>query len=130
MLNEFGRCIRKIRLDRQLLLKDMAEDLKVTSAFLSSVEMGKRKVPKGWVDQIAMIYSLSDEEKTNLQQASELSAQQVKISIAQATTKQKELAFSFAKALDGLTDDDVERIMNAINSTKRGELKRAKKTRR
>lgn len=130
MLNEFGRSIRRLRLDRQLLLKDMADGLGVSSAFLSSVEMGKRKVPKGWVDKIAELYSLTGDEKADLQQASDLSVQQVRISIAQATTSQKELAFTFAKALDGLSDDDVERIMNAINATKRGGAKYAKQGRR
>lgn len=129
MLNEFGIAIRKVRLDRQLLLKNMADDLGVTSAFLSSVETGKRRVPNGWVEKIAELYALSEEERDNLQQASNMSVQNLKIPVAQATTKQKELAFSFAKALDGLTDEDVERIMNAINATKRGGSKRATKHR-
>ena len=45
MLTEFGKCLRKIRIDKAELLKDMAEKLQVTSAYLSAVEHGKREIP-------------------------------------------------------------------------------------
>ena len=64
MLSDFGIPIRKVRLERQLLLKDMADTLGVSSAFLSSVEKGKRKVPKGWVDKLGpKVYFVSQGER-------------------------------------------------------------------
>lgn len=121
MLSPFGIAIRKIRLDRQLLLKDMADTLGVSSAFLSSVESGKRRVPKGWIESISRIYHLSKEDVENLEIASSKSAPDIKIPISAVSSEKRDLAFSFAKALDGLSDQDVERIMNAINAPKRGE---------
>lgn len=127
MLSEFGVALRKIRLDKQLLLKDMADDLEVTSAFLSSVETGKRKVPKDWIERICKLYSLTEDDRDNLERAQAKTQQEVRISMENATAKQMDLAFSLAKALENLTDDDVERIMNAINKPKRGDKKRATK---
>ena len=115
MLSEFGIALRKIRLDRQLLLKEMAEALDVTSAFLSSVETGKRKVPKDFVSKLCSLYNLTSVECDTLERASAMTQQEIRISMENATRSQRELAFSLAKALDDLTDDDVERIMNAIN---------------
>ena len=46
MLTEFGKALRKIRIDRQQLLKDMANKLGVSSAYLSAVENGKRRMPQ------------------------------------------------------------------------------------
>ena len=130
MLSDFGIAIRKVRLERQLLLKDMADTLGVSSAFLSSVEMGQRKVPKGWVDKLAQKYTLSAKEKEALSLASERSIAELKIPLSNTTDSQKNLAFSFAKALEGLTDEDVERIMNAMNARQgRGGNKRATKSR-
>lgn len=127
MLSEFGVAVRKLRLDRRLLLKNMADDLGVSSAFLSSVETGKRKVPNGWVASISEIYHLTKDEREELEQASAISGPDIRIPMSGANTKQKELAFSFAKALDGLSDEDVERIMNALSAPKRGGKKRAGK---
>ena len=125
MLSEFGITIRKIRLDRQMLLKTMADDLGVTPAALSAVETGKRPVPKNLT-----LYDLSEEEHDSIIQAGERSAKEISIPVSDISAQQRELAFSFAKALDGLTDEDVERIMNALKAPKRGVPKHAKKSRR
>ena len=40
------------------------QKLNVSSAFLSGVGNGKRKIPSDWVNRIAAIYGLSGGEKT------------------------------------------------------------------
>lgn len=45
MLTRFGKQLRKLRIDREERLKDMADRLNVTTAYLSAVENGKRTVP-------------------------------------------------------------------------------------
>ena len=48
MLTNFGKFCRKLRIDKGELLYDMAQRLKVSSAFLSKVENGKAKPPEEW----------------------------------------------------------------------------------
>ena len=50
MITPFGKSLRNIRMDRGMLLKDMAQDLDVTSSYLSAVEVGKRNVSENWKD--------------------------------------------------------------------------------
>lgn len=45
-LDKFGRLLRDIRITRSLLLYDMARDLGMSSADLSSIETGKKPIPK------------------------------------------------------------------------------------
>ena len=54
MLTEFGKFLRKIRIDRQELLRDMAGTLGVSVAYLSAVENGKRNVPVSWINKIIL----------------------------------------------------------------------------
>ena len=119
MLTEFGKILRKIRIDNQELLKDMAKKLGVSSAYLSAVETGKRKVPNGWVTKVANLYALDEESKDELELACERSAQEVKISLAKATGLQREAALSFAKALEGLDDQKLRKIMEVVDERKR-----------
>ena len=119
MLYEFGKILRKIRIDNQELLKDMAKKLGVSSAYLSAVETGKRKVPNGWVAKVANLYALDGESKDELELACERSAQEVKISLAKATGLQREAALSFAKALEGLDDQKLRKIMEVVDERKR-----------
>lgn len=114
MLNEFGKALRKLRIDRQVLLKDMAEKLDVTSAYLSAVENGKRKIPKTWVDDIARLYSLSQDEKAELQNAADASILDITISLHGASAQKRDTVLSFARALDGMNDDDLKRIMSSM----------------
>lgn len=65
-LTEFGKFLRKLRIDNGELLKDMAIKLNVTPSFLSMVETGKRSVPKKWKEEIEKSYSLSLKQKEEL----------------------------------------------------------------
>ena len=114
MLTEFGKALRKIRIDRQQLLRDMADKLGVSSAYLSAVETGKRRIPQDWVSKIASIYSLSCEEQADLQSAADNSVFDVTISLVNASEQKRNAVLSFARALDGLNDEDLKRIMASM----------------
>lgn len=114
MLTAFGRFLRKLRIDHEQLLKDMAANLNVSSAYLSAVETGKRKIPASWVCTISKLYSLSKDEQANLQDAYELSTQEVRINLANASNYKREAVISFAKALDGLDDKTLKSIMETM----------------
>lgn len=65
-LTEFGKFLRKLRIDNGELLKDMAIKLNTTPAFLSMVETGRRSIPKKWEEEIEKIYSLNLKQKEEL----------------------------------------------------------------
>ena len=45
MITEFGKALRKLRIDRGETLKIMADNLEMTSSYLSAIECGKRNIP-------------------------------------------------------------------------------------
>jgi len=118
MLTEFGKILRKLRIDRQELLRDMAKKLGVSSAYLSAVETGKRKIPADWCQKIVSLYKLPHGIAQELMWAYDLSAQEVRIPLLYASTLKKETAISFAKALDGLDDKTLKKIMRVVNEKK------------
>ena len=117
MLTEFGKALRKIRIEREELLKDMATALGVSPAYLSAVETGKRRIPDDWVEKISVHYHLSQNERTDLSQAAENSAYEVKISL-QASEAKRGAVLTFARALDHLSDEDLKRIMQSMRKGK------------
>ena len=66
-LNDFGKELRKLRIDKSELLKDMADRLDVSPAFISAVETGRKAIPAGFVARIAAAYDLGDEPRGKLQ---------------------------------------------------------------
>ncbi len=66
MITPFGKCVRKLRIDRNMLLKDMADRLQKSSAYLSAVESGRKPVPPQLVEDIAAALHLNLAEKAEL----------------------------------------------------------------
>ncbi|MBS0424103.1 MAG: helix-turn-helix transcriptional regulator [Proteobacteria bacterium] len=56
-LTDFGKAVRKARLDANETLATMAESLNVSPAFLSSMETGRKKIPEEWVGKIESFFS-------------------------------------------------------------------------
>ncbi len=121
MLTELGKSLRKIRIDRQELLRDMAETLGVSAAYLSAVENGKRNAPQSWAEKIIQSYGLDTYEAAHLREAFEESRDEVRISLQSISTQQRNAAISFAKALEGLSDEDLERIMKVVQKASKKE---------
>lgn len=114
-MTKLGIALRKIRLEKQELLRDMAAKLNVSSAFLSAVETGKKRPPANFVDRICTVYELDANERSELLQAAELSLSEVRINLSEASSAQRQVAVSFAKALNGLTDAEISEIMRVFN---------------
>ena len=114
MLTAYGKVLRKLRIDRQELLKDMADRLGVSSAYLSAVETGKRRIPASWTSEIAKVYKLGETEIHELEAAEEASILEVRIPLDNASETKRSAVLTFAKTLNGLSDEDLKRIMSTM----------------
>lgn len=118
-LTAFGKFSRKLRIDHGEILKDMADRLGVTSAYLSAVETGKRNVPQEWVSILSEEYSLSQDERYMLKNAYSQSIVQVKMDLSQNSPMQRETAMVFARELKNISDDDLKPILERLRGYSR-----------
>lgn len=65
-ISEFGKFIRTKRLLLEMTLGEMADALDVSSSYLSSVEVGRKPVPKEWAEKITKILQLNKSETEKL----------------------------------------------------------------
>ena len=98
MLTNFGKALRKIRIDHSEFLKDMAAKLGVTVAYLSAVENGKREVPDQWIDVLAEKYFLDPSEKKELQNYAYENKDNIKIDLSGIEKEEREMALAFARS--------------------------------
>ena len=115
MLTQFGKELRHIRLDQDEKLKDMAEKLGVTVAYLSAVENGKRNIPNGWIETIANEYSLDEENVERLEKLAFDGKPEITLNIDKATEGQRNLAYSFARRFKDLSEDDVQSLQKIFD---------------
>ncbi|MGN0417188.1 helix-turn-helix domain-containing protein [Anaerostipes faecalis] len=113
MLTRFGKQLRKLRIDREERLKDMADRLNVTTAYLSAVENGKRTVPDAWVYEIIDTYHLDDNEARELQRAAYENKSDLTIGLN--NTENIEVALSFARKFRKLTIKQANELQKMLD---------------
>lgn len=115
MLTSYGKFLRKLRIDQGELLKHMAEKLEVSSAFLSAVENGKKKIPKTWNARLSELYQLTADQVAELQQSQQESEEVVEIALSSLNQKQRETAFAFARSLERFDTQDLSQLVEIFN---------------
>ncbi|MCC8074234.1 MAG: helix-turn-helix domain-containing protein [Clostridiales bacterium] len=118
MLTSVGKFLRKLRIDNGEILKDMAETLGVSSAFLSAVENGKKKMPESWMEKIAEIYSFTDVQANEFYEAVIDTNNAIELNLQNATPNNKMLAISFAREFDSLDDETSKKIFEILKRHK------------
>lgn len=114
-MTPFGRFMRHLRTEKGLLLKDVADMLSVTSAYLSAVEHGKKGQPSA-----AMISQLEDKLKLTTQQRKELrAAARDSMSSMEIPSKATPFAFetanAFARKLPNLSEQQLRKIKSIVD---------------
>lgn len=116
MLTDFGRFLRKIRIDCGEILKDMADKLNVSAAYLSAVEMGKRNIPKRWINTISELYDLSEDEKIELNNAADNSAKSITLNFENISDSHKETAILFAREFENVDTETLDKIKKLLRN--------------
>ncbi len=119
MKTRIGDFLRNIRMNRRQLLKDMAELLGVSSAFLSAVENGKKIVPDSWYSILEKNYDLSENDMDRLREAAMESQKAVSLNIRNSSECNRQLAVSFARKFDDIDEVTSHRIMELLKEVKK-----------
>jgi transcriptional regulator with XRE-family HTH domain len=115
MLTEFGKEIRKLRIDLGITLFEMAKATGVSSAFLSAMENGKKPVPDEYVDALAEHYEHVRNAKESFLRLADKTKKEVRINLAESNNSANELATAFARNFSELSDEQVAKIKSILN---------------
>jgi transcriptional regulator with XRE-family HTH domain len=115
----FGARLRALRADRGLTLKDLAEGLQVSAAYLSALEHGKRGAPgAGLVHQVNEYFGLIWDEADDLARLARLSNPRVTVNTAGLTPEQTALANRVAQMIHRLPPESVAALHAVLDATK------------
>lgn len=112
MLTPFGTELRIFRLKHNELLKTMADKLKISPAYLSSVENGKKDPTEELLLRISSAYQLTESEYVALSEARARTLKEVKVKFQNEADE--ELGLLFARKLNSLSDKKRQEILNLL----------------
>lgn len=121
MTTEVGKYLRKLRIDNEEILKNMADKLKVSSSFLSAIENGKKNMPESMEEKIIVIYNLDDEKIRAFRKAVEESMNSIQMDLKDTSNERKQLAINFARKFDSLDDDLTKQIFEMLKESDKGD---------
>ncbi|MBR3674248.1 MAG: helix-turn-helix transcriptional regulator [Clostridia bacterium] len=109
MLTPLGKYLRKLRIDKGEILKDMSDKLEVTVSFLSAVENGKKKMPSEWNQKICDLYKLDDIQKKDFSEAIATSEEKIEMNLKELSFG-KDFAVAFARELPKMNEKQINSI--------------------
>ena len=111
MVNNFGKFCRKLRIDWNELLYDMAKMLGVSSAFLSKVENGRKKPPVEWREKIIQAYGLDAEAIRQLDRCMYEAQNYDSIDMSHFSDPDKMLMLNFARKLNSIDKEKLREFL-------------------
>lgn len=105
-----GRYLKKLRIDRDEIMLDMANKLCVSVSFLSAVETGKKKMPSSWLQLISKDYELNENQIAEFEEAIANTEKELQLNLVDLNMNSRELAISFARKLPSLDDKQIKEI--------------------
>ena len=105
---EYGKYLKKLRIDKDKTLAAMAKDMGIAPSYLSAIESGERVIPVDFTEKVSEKYSLNEAAKDELREPR--NAVQLDFKKSGSTEEQKNLAILFAQKYAGLSAEQIEKI--------------------
>lgn len=118
MITTIGKELRKLRVDREERLLDMAKRLDKSASFVSAVEVGKKAPPIGFEDLVIKVYGLAADAAEAMSRAADASRKAFLLEPNSALGR--DTAGLLARRMNSLSDEQLREIQ-AILEGKRPE---------
>ncbi|MER2606931.1 MAG: helix-turn-helix domain-containing protein [Siculibacillus sp.] len=114
-MTPFGAKVRNLRRERGVTLKQMAAALRVSPAYLSALEHGKRGVPTWYtVQRVIAYFNVIWDEAEELQRLAEMSDPRVVVDTSGLEPEATELANLLAQRIRGLSKASLKDLTHRL----------------
>jgi transcriptional regulator with XRE-family HTH domain len=112
MLTEFGKRLRKLRIDKDERLIDMADRIGKSAAYISAVETGRKPPSDDLVDVVIRVYDLDSSKAEDLRAAA--AAGKKTFQLQPETILGRDTAALLARKFDSLSPEEMEKIRTIL----------------
>jgi len=126
-MTPFGQKLRTMRAERQITLKEMAEAISVSPAYLSALEHGHKGAPTWYlVQRIITFFNVIWDEAEEIERLAQISHPRVVVDTSGLGPTATELANKFARYVAILDDAAVKAVLDLLNQRIQAAERRAK----
>lgn len=114
MKGKLAKFLRKLRIENDEYLKDMAQRTGVSISFLSAVENETKKMTDSLLERIIKCYNLTKEQEEELRIASMEANKETTIYLDKMTDDQMDLTYRFARRIENIDEDTILKIKRLL----------------
>lgn len=114
-VTQLGRFLRKVRIDRGQRLNDMAEEMQMSVAQLSAIELGKRSISAKVKQRLITFYTQYCSGEEEVGRLVDVSQPSFKEDFDNADDFQRELFVSFARAYKAIPEEQARQWLDELN---------------
>jgi len=108
MTTAIGKELRKLRIDREERLLDMANKLGKSASFVSAVEVGKKAPPSGFVEALIKTYQLAADAAEAIRRSADASRRA--FLLEPNTALGRDTAGMLARRMNSLSEEQLRQI--------------------
>ncbi len=118
-MTPFGARVRALRAERGVTLRDLAAGLRVSPAYISALEHGRRGAPgPGLVHQVCEFFGLIWDDADELARLARLSHPKVVVETGGLSPEQTALANRVAQTISKMSPETVARLHAVLDESK------------
>lgn len=115
MKTKLGKFLKVLRTHKDENLTIMGRKLGISTSYLSSIENGKREIPKDLFEKIVDKYELSPGKQVELEKAIGESLTQSVIELKKLDEERRELTLKYARRIQGLSKSDLAKMREILD---------------
>ena len=122
MYTMFGQCIKMIKESEDMTMKEMAEELGCSPAYLYDLCNGEKPITPHLINVIINLFNLNKHDREKIYEAARLSKESVKVNLKGKRPDQIKTLFSLIDNLDNLDYKDscaIQKYLIDLNNKKR-----------
>jgi transcriptional regulator with XRE-family HTH domain len=114
MASKFGKELKMLRLKNDEILKNMADKMEMSSAYLSAIELGKRRVPDDFIEKLTKAYQLNQLQVNEINNALNEHEGKIEIVLNNVDSEKKEMAMIFARTFEDMGSEKAKQIIEML----------------
>lgn len=114
MLTALGKDLRKLRIDHGINMTDMAAAMGFSTAMLSAIETGRKRVPGDFIDRLERAFPHLRSRRDELEALINLANREVRVSLDEASEDDAILVTELARRFSDLSDIQKDSLRNLL----------------
>ena len=115
MITSLGKYLRKLRIERDMKLLDLAKKTHMSVSYISAVETGRKAASDDFVRAMSLAFDLSKEQVKEVVKHANETKKEIRLNLNNVDSSSRDLATAFARRFENLNTEEKDAVLRILN---------------